>query len=133
MKKTLAFGIAFIFATAPAFALADAFTLAQVQIEHLTAIAAALEAQEAALASGQSIACAALTSAPSVRVGDTVALAWGSVGAMNPADDTSKPMWTQNGVTVLSFDKPGTVIYSFTFYSASGATANCSAKVVVTA
>ena len=131
MKKILAAGIALFLAASPALALADALTPAQVKIQQLTAVIAALQAQEAALASGNPLACAALASKTSVRVNEPLALAWGSVGAMDPADNPSKPMWAQNGVSDLSIRQAGTWTYSFTFYSATGATTTCNATIIV--
>jgi len=131
IKRVTAAALGFLLLAAPALALADGLSSTQIQIQQLTAVAAALEAQEAALG-GQSIVCAALMSKASVRVGEQVALGWGSVGAMVPSDDPSRPMWTQNGASTLSFTQPGTWNYSFTFYAKSGATATCSANIVVT-
>ena len=115
---------------APAFALADEFTPLQMQVRQLSVVAASLEAEEAAQ-SGQSITCAALVSKPVVKINESLFLAWGSVGAMNPGDDPSRSMWTPNGVSLLSIEQPGTWTYTFIFYAKSGATATCSTKIVV--
>lgn len=129
MKKlfTLVFGLVFL--ASPMLAFAQTWqTVAQ-----LTAITAALEAQQASVSSGQSLACAAVFSTSTVQVGQPVAIAWGSVGAIDPlASSSSIPMWSKNGSANLSFTQVGTWTYSFTFYSASNASTTCSAKVSVT-
>jgi hypothetical protein len=130
MRKTIVFGLSILIFATPALALAQNIPLGQT-IQQLTAVAAALEAQEAAASGQQQVACAALFSAPSVQLNRHVVLAWGSVGAMSPGDDPSKSMWTQNGSSILSFTQSGTWTYSFTFYAKSGATATCTAKIVV--
>lgn len=129
-RTTIALLAAAALALSPTLALADPARVSP-DILHLTAIAAALEAQAASLASGQPLACAALPSKTSVAVGEPLALAWGSVGAVDPADDPSKSMWARNGVSELLIKQPGTWVYSFTFYSPSGATTTCGAKVIV--
>ena len=127
MKKILCFGIAAVVACSPFLATAQTLpvgpTLAQ-----LTTRVAALEAQEAA-SPGQSLVCVALFSAPSVKVGQEVALAWGSVGAVEQTKDTSN-MWSLDGGSTLLFSKSGSWIYSFTFYGANGSSTNCSATIV---
>jgi hypothetical protein len=130
MKKVIATSLGCLLLAAPALALADSFTSAQTQILHLTAIVAALEAQESAL-SGQPVACAALASKPSVRVNEQFALAWGSVGTTDSASSSGNSTWTPNGSSIVSIQQLGTWTYSFTFYGAQGATATCTAKIVV--
>ena len=130
MKRSIAFACGFAVAALPLFAGAQtAPTVAQ-----LTARIAALEAQENAAASGQSLACAAVFSAPSVKVGDSVALAWGSVGALDPLTSSSSvPMWSRNGASTLTFAHPATWTYFFTFYDVAGDQKTCYASVRVTA
>jgi hypothetical protein len=133
MKKILVFGFSAFLLAIPALVLADsAIPIGQTPVQILTT-AAALEAQESAASGDQTLACAALLSAPSVKVNEPVALAWGSIGALNPATASStQPMWTPDGGTMVSIQTPGPWTYSFTFYSASGASVTCTAKILVT-
>lgn len=128
MKRFLTFIFGFILLAAPALASAQSWqTVAQ-----LTAVAASLEAQAAVASTGESLACAALFSASSVHLGEQVALAWGSVGALDPLSSSSSvSMWSQNGSATLSFTQVGTWTYSFTFYSAQNSSTTCAAKIVV--
>jgi hypothetical protein len=130
MKKLVSVSLGLFLVATPAFALADAFTPLQLQVQHLTAIAAALEAQAIALQSGRSLACAAVASKTTVQVHEQFALAWGSVGAEAPVPNEA--MWTQNGVQEISIDTPGTHTYSFTFFATNDATTSCTAKILVT-
>jgi hypothetical protein len=131
MVRGIAIFVASLFlGMVPAVALAETSASNQLQIQHLATIVAALEAQEAAL-SGGPIACAAITSKTSVHVGEQFVLAWGSVGALNPGDDPSKPMWTPNGASTIALEQLGTWTYYFTFYGANGASTTCTAIVVV--
>lgn len=133
MKRCLTLIAAFLLLAIPLFAAAQGtIPLGPTPLQMLT-VAAQLEAQEAALASGQSLACAAVFSTSSVSVGQNIDLAWGSVGALDPQlASTTLPMWAPEGGSVLSFTQVGTWTYSFTFYSATNATATCTAKVRVT-
>lgn len=114
---------------APTLALA----LASQTVAQLTAVAAGLEAQEVALQNDKPLACAVVDSTSTVRVGQQMALAWGSVGALDPLTSSSSiPMWAPNGVSILSFARTGTWTYDFTFYNAQNATTTCEAKILVT-
>ncbi len=119
-------------AASPLTASASAVPIGQTPLQLLTTLAA-VEAQEVSLSSGQSLACAALFSAPSVQVGKGVLLAWGSVGAVDPSlSSSSVPMWAPHGGSTMEFSEAGTWTYSFTFYNANNASTTCNAKIVVT-
>lgn len=131
MKKILA-GVVGASLWMPAFAFAQTANSSQMVINRLMTIAAAIEAQVASLESGQSLACAALFSKPLVHLHESVALGWGSVGAIDPqASSTSQPMWAPHGVSTLSFEKAGLWKYSFTFYGQNAASTTCDAKIRV--
>jgi hypothetical protein len=117
---------------APMFSFADTMVPIQPTVSQLLTRVAALNAQISAQA-GAPLACAALFSAPQVAIGQTVVLAWGSVGALAPGSDPNQSMWPQDGASVESFDKIGTWTYSFTFYGQSGNTIKCTASVRVVA
>jgi hypothetical protein len=133
MKRILSLIFSVIFLAAPASAFADSSTqLGPTLAQRLTA-AAALQAQVNSITTGQKLACSVLFSAPSVKVGDLVAIAWGSTGAIDPETaSTSLPMWEPEGGNTLDFQQPGTWTYVFTFYSQDGTSVTCSAKIVVT-
>jgi hypothetical protein len=95
------------------------------------AVAAALEAQVASLSHGQALACAALPSKADVAAGEPLALAWGSVGAMDPSEAPERSLWPQNGASELTIGQPGTWTYYFTFYAESGASTTCEAVIRV--
>src|SRR6185312_15561256 len=118
----------------PALALADsAIPLGQPSVipigqttQQLLTTVAALEAEENATGPGQTLACAVIFSSPTVRVGDHVYIAWGSVGALDPSTSSSSlALWPQHGSADLSFTQPAVWTYSYTFYSQSGATKTC--------
>ena|SRR5665213_591526 len=115
----------------PAFASADGVPTQPTAAQLLTRVAA-LEALEIAASTTSPVSCAALFSAPSVAIGRTVALAWGSFGATDQTKDTEN-MWPQNGASMLSFSRAGTWTYDFTFYSASGSSTTCTAQINVVA
>lgn len=130
MKRAIAF-IAFALAIAPSLSFADSAIPSGPTPAQLIARVAAIEALEAAADATTSVSCAALFSAPAVTVGQTVELGWGSVGAMAPGASSTQSMWPQNGASTLSFQKPGTWTYGFTFYGIQGGTANCAATIKV--
>lgn len=119
----------------PAFAMADATVPFQSPLQptaqQLMTRVAALQALVAAASSSSPVSCAALFSAPQVKVGDTVIVAWGSVGALPPGSNPNVSMWPQEGASTLSFTKAGYWKYSFTFYAANNATTTCTATVHV--
>lgn len=117
-----------VLATPLGFAYADSGALQTSQ--QIATVAVALEAQIASLQNNSTVACAALFTKPQVHLGEPVVLAWGSVGAMAPGDDSSKSMWSQNGSNVVSLSMAGTWTYSFTFYAKNGGTATCTAQIV---
>jgi hypothetical protein len=130
MKRAITTIFGFFLLATPMLALADTLAPAQTLVQYTTVLAN-LEAQQVAVTTGQSIACAVVFSKSSVQVNQLVALGWGSVGAMNPGDNPSISMWSQNGGAMLSFTQAGTWTYSFMFYAKSGATTTCTAKIVV--
>ena len=97
-------------------------------VTQLATRVAALQAEINSMQTGQALACAMLTSTSSVSVGQQAILAWGSVGAVEQTTDTENIRPT-NGAQTLLFSQPGTWTYNFMFYSASGATTTCSAKI----
>ena len=109
---------------------ASSIPILQTPAQLLTTVAA-LEAQENSLQNNSPLACAALFGAPSVKVGQQVVLAWGSIGAIQQTKDTLNE-WPLDGASTLSFSTAGTFKYPFTFYSASGATTTCAAEITVT-
>ncbi|HUO50707.1 MAG TPA: hypothetical protein VMU25_04065 [Candidatus Paceibacterota bacterium] len=116
----------------PVLAFAQTASTSQSSLNQLMVVATALEAQASSLQSGQPLACAVLFSMPVVHLHETVVLAWGSVGAIDPeVSSTSQSMWAPHGLSTLSFDKLGTWKYSFTFYSQSGASTTCDALIKV--
>lgn len=133
MKRAVVSVLASVLLAVPAAAVAQtAIPTGQSTVQLLTT-AAALEAQIVAAETGQSLACAALFSAGSVKTGQPVALAWGSVGALNPATSSStRSMWTQDGGNFVTIQTPGTWTYSFTFYDGNGNSQTCDANIVVT-
>lgn len=130
MRKALSVVVG-AFLLLPAFAVADSAIPLEPTIAQLATRAAALEAQEASLQSGQPLACAMLFSTSSVSVGQEVILAWGSVGAVEQTKDTEN-MRATNGAATLTFSKPATWTYVFTFYNESGGSVTCNANIVVT-
>ena len=128
-EKLCAVSLGALFLGTPYIALADP-TPAHMQIQHLTAIAATLRAQEVALKGG-SLACAALVSKTNVRVDEPFAIAWGSVGALDPSDDLTRPLWAQNGAATVSLSKKGSWRYTFTFFGSLGNAVTCTADVSV--
>lgn len=132
MKKIAALFFIFAFAS-PAFALADAASDAQVQIQHIAVAAAALEAQILSIQTGQPLACAVFVSKSLVKVGEPLVLAWGAVGAVDKSNDPTSGELAPNGVTPVALEKAGTWKYTFTFSSASGATTSCAATIRVSA
>lgn len=130
MRKIIAICVALGFIT-PAFALADTLAPFQPTPAQLLTRVATLEAMEAAASSTAPVSCAALFAEPSVNIGDTVLLAWGSIGALPAGSDPAVSMWPQEGASTLSFTQAGTWTYSFTFYGTNNATATCTASVRV--
>jgi hypothetical protein len=132
MKKIATVLIALYFLV-PAFALAaPSFPIGPTPAQLLTRVAA-LQAQEAQAQAGTStVSCASLFSAPKVAVGQTVYVAWGSMGALAPGASSTQSMWPQAGASTLSFQKAGTWTYNFTFYGVQGGTATCTASIRVT-
>jgi len=116
---------------APAFALADSMIPVGPTPPQLLSRVATLEAQEASLQTGESIACAILFNVQSAKVGQQVVLAWGSVGAVDQTKDPEN-MRPTNGAVTLLFSNSGSWNYSFTFYDANGKSVACSAKILVT-
>lgn len=130
MKRYLALPIIFLLAAAPACAFAETaspFTPTPLQ---LLTRAAALEAQLSSVQSGQTLACAMLSSAATTTVGRDVILAWGSAGAIEQHQDTrnTRPL---AGAVTLNFSAPGAWTYAFTFYDSAGRSATCTQKIVV--
>lgn len=129
MKRMFAAAFSVILFASPALALAQsAIPVGQTPLQLLTTVAA-IEAQEAAIQNNESLACAALFGASSAQVGQPVALAWGSFGAVSNAS-SSQPTYTPEGATYVTLGKAGTWTYSFTFYGQSGAAVTCTAKIV---
>ncbi len=131
MRKFITLLIALGFLT-PAFASADISAPFQPTPTQLLTRIAALDAQIAAASSTNPVSCAAVFSAPQVTVGNTVLLAWGSVGSLPQGSIPGVSMWPQAGASTLSFKQAGNWTYSFTFYGANNATATCTASVKVT-
>ena len=132
MKGLFASLISLVLFATPALALADNTIPIGPTPLQLLARVAALDAQISSMQSGQALACAALADQTTVKVNEPFALAWGSVGALDPATASStQSMWTQNGGTMVSIQTPGPWTYSFTFYSASGGSVTCTVKILV--
>lgn len=124
MTTAAAFVTGISFLVAPA---VSSIPLGPNALQLLTTVAS-LEAQEASIQNNESLACAALFASPTVKVGQPVALAWGSVGAVLSAS-SSQPTWTPEGATYLTLAQPGTWTYSFTFYGQNGKTVLCTANI----
>ncbi|MDR3571948.1 MAG: hypothetical protein P4L81_07245 [Candidatus Pacebacteria bacterium] len=129
MKPVIASVFALTLSAFPALTFAQSWQT----VGQLTAIAASLEARQNSISTGEPLACAALFSTTSTKVGQQVSLAWGSVGAVDPLTSSSSvSMWPQQGFSTLSFTKVGTWTYYFTFYNNNAASTTCSAKIAVT-
>lgn len=109
--------------------IAPSIPIGQTPLQLVTTLAA-VEAEESAMQSGQSLACAAFFSTSTASVGQQVILGWGSAGAAPQTKDIEN-MWPLEGAATLSFSKTGIWNYPFTFYSASGGSTTCTAKITV--
>ena len=105
-------------------------SVGQTPVQLLTTVAA-IEAQEVSIQNNEALSCVALFSTSTAKIGQQVALAWGSVGAVPQTKDVAN-MWPLNGGSLMSFATAGTWTYSFTFYSATNATTTCIANILVT-
>jgi hypothetical protein len=101
----------------------------ETQVMQVLGQVAALEAQ----ASGNSVACVVVTSAPSVSVGQPFAIIWNTFGAKDPSNADAVSQFARGGISTVTLDKPGTYKYDFVFYGASGGQAKCTALISVKA
>ena len=109
---------------------AASIPIGQTPIQLMTTLAA-VEAQEASVQNNDSLACVALFSQPTAKVGQQVILAWGSAGAVPQTKDALNE-WPLEGASLMSFSTSGTFTYPFKFYDGSGHVTTCSAKITVT-
>ena len=114
-----------VFTFTPVFAFA-AGTPQQDRIRQLTSIVATLSAQITARTTNRSLACAVVTSAAHVRVGEPFVLAWDSVGASSNGEGLSL-----SGAETIAFSQSGTYRYLLTFQDANGNATSCSATVMI--
>lgn len=120
MKKFLAMSAGLFMLSMPTLAMADSIVPIQPEPEQLLARLAFLTAAR----DNQPIGCAVAASRPSVSLGETYKIWWGSYGA---DEETG---WTPTGSATISPTMRGTFEYKFVFHG-HGLTSTCRITVSV--
>ncbi len=111
--------------SAPTFAAADDFGV-HPTVPQLLSRVAALEAMSKRV----SVACSFAVSKPVVQVGEPFVLSWGSYGAGDPVSGAVSSLVPRGEQTIV-LDRPGTMMYRFTFTGPDGTTAVCTPRITV--